>query len=140
MPKTHQSIVIDAPIDAVWEKVKDFHDLSWAPNVVTSCVAQGDTPGTQVGAGRVLNDVFHETLIELDEDAHRIRYTIDEGPSPVSSGEVRDYVGHLQLTPVTKTGQTFVEWSSSWEADGDEAVAFCHGIYVALLDELASSV
>jgi hypothetical protein len=42
------------------------------------------------------------------------------------------------LSPVTKTDETFVEWSSSWDADGDEAVAFCQGIYVALLDELAA--
>jgi len=84
MPQTHQSIVVDAPIDTVWEKVRDFHDMSWAPNVVTRCVAEGDTSGTQVGARRLLNDVFHETLIELDEDAYRIRYTIDEGPSPIS--------------------------------------------------------
>jgi hypothetical protein len=114
--------------------------MSWAPNVVTRCVAEGDTPGTEVGARRVLNDVFHETLFELDEDAHRIRYTIDAGPSPISSAEVSGYVGELHLRPVTKTGQTFVEWSSSWDADGDEAVAFCQGIYVALLDELASGL
>lgn len=137
MPQTFQSIVVDAPLERVWDKVKDFHDMSWAPNVVSRCVSEGDTPGTEVGARRVLNEVFHETLIERDESAHRIRYTIDEGPSPVSSAEVSGYVGQLELRPVTKTGQTFVEWSSSWDAAGDEAVAFCHGIYVALLDELA---
>jgi hypothetical protein len=41
MPQTHQSIVVDAPSDTVWEKVRDFHDMSWAPNVVTRCVAEG---------------------------------------------------------------------------------------------------
>ncbi len=32
-----------------------------------------------------------------------------------------------------------VEWTSSWESDVDDAVGFCHGIYVALPVELAES-
>ena len=35
------SIVINAPIDEVWAKMKDFHDFSWAPNVITKCEAVG---------------------------------------------------------------------------------------------------
>ena len=35
MGQTYQSIVINAPVRAVWEAIADFHNLSWAPNVVT---------------------------------------------------------------------------------------------------------
>ncbi len=61
MKSTYQSIVINAPIETVWERVKDFHNLSWAPNVITNCVNSGDEKGTEVGAKRILNGVFHET-------------------------------------------------------------------------------
>lgn len=36
MGRTYQSILIQAPVDRVWQAVRDFHDLSWAPDVVES--------------------------------------------------------------------------------------------------------
>ncbi len=140
MKQTYQSIRINAPIEKVWGTIKDFHDFSWAPNVITKCVAVGDKSGLKVGAKRILNDAFHETLIELNDATHTIRYTIDNGPSPISSDDIKKYVGHLHLLPITKDNTTFVEWSSSWESDSDGAVEFCHNIYVALLDDMANSI
>ena len=137
MPTTYQSIIVKAPIEKVWNTIKDFHDFSWAPDVIEKCEAVGDTPGTKVGAKRILNGVFHETQIEWDAEAHRIRYSIDDGPTPVSKNDVSDYIGHLHLLPVTASDPTFVEWSSSWESPSEDAVEFCHNIYVALLSSLA---
>ena len=88
MNKTYQSVTINVPIEKVWETVRDFHSFSWAPNVITSCVKQGDKGGLETGAKRILNDAFHETLLELDEENHRIRYRINEGPSPITPAEV----------------------------------------------------
>jgi len=76
-------------------------------------------------------------LLECSAASHRIRYSIDEGPSPVSSKEIKNYVGTLQLRPVTLGNATFVEWHSTWEAQSEEARDFCHQIYVALLRALA---
>ena len=45
-------------------KLKNFHDLSWAPNVLKSVDEVGALPGTQPGAKRVLNGVIHETLLD----------------------------------------------------------------------------
>ena len=140
MNKTYQSVTINVPIEKVWETVRDFHSFSWAPNVITSCVKQGDKGGLETGAKRILNDAFHETLLELDEENHRIRYRINEGPSPITPAEVGEYFGELHLLPVTKDNATFVEWSSKWENDSGEAYEFCHGIYVALLDDLAKTM
>ncbi|WP_305907901.1 SRPBCC family protein [Methylomarinum sp. Ch1-1] len=137
MPQCYQSIVVEAPIEQVWDTLKDFHDMSWADNVIQSCVAVGVSGGTEVGAKRVLNDVFHETLLECNNDDYRIRYSIDDGPSPVSSDEVQNYVGQIQLKPITLSGSTFVEWSSRWESTSEEARDFCHQIYIALLRALA---
>jgi len=138
MPETIQSKIIQASMDATWEKLSNFHDLSWAPNVVISCDKVGPTGGRDIGAKRILNGVFHETLTEADKGTYSIKYSIDDGPSPVSREEVSNYIGTIKLSP-SANGATLVEWNSSWESKSEDAVGFCHGIYVALLDELASS-
>lgn len=120
----------------MWASVRDFHDMSWATNVVTTCTAVGEKKGDQIGAKRVLNDAFHETMIGLSEAERTVRYTIDDGPSPVSRDDVSNYVGVLRLHPITEGDATFVEWSSSWEGRENGAGEFCHGIYVALLGDL----
>lgn len=137
MPQCYQSIIVEAPVEKVWETLKDFHDMSWASGVIESCKAIGEKQGTEVGSRRVLNDAFYETLLDCDADIHRILYSIDDGPSPVSPDEVKNYIGQIQLKPVTLSGSTFVEWSSSWESETDEARDFCHQIYIALLKMLA---
>jgi hypothetical protein len=138
MPSTYQSILIDAPVSEVWNKLKDFHDLSWAPKVITSVQKVGDLGGAEVGARRVLNGAFHETLKEIDEQRKTLRYSIDDGPSPVSKEEVSGYEGAVRLSSSGEEG-TLVEWYSSWQSPTDDAVEFCHGIYVGLLNELAES-
>ncbi len=139
MPSTNQSIVVNKPVQTVWDAIKDFHDLSWSANVVAKCEAVGDKSGSEPGAKRVLNDAFHETLIEINSDDHIIRYSIDDGPTPVSSTDVSNYRGEVRLTS-TKNDATLVEWSSTWDSKTEDAVEFCHGIYVALLNDMASSL
>lgn len=136
MGRTYQSTIVDAPADEVWSVLRDFHDLSWAPDVVESCEALGPENGDEIGARRRLNDAFEETLRELSDVDRRLRYSIDEGPSPVSSDEVSDYVGTVRVHPVTDRDASFVEWSSRWDGNDEDAREFCHGIYVALLDAL----
>jgi hypothetical protein len=106
----------------------------------TSCEFVGNTAGTEVGAKRVLNGAFHETLQEVDESEHRMRYSIDEGPAPVSSSEVSNYIGEIKLTPVTMQDTTLIEWSSSWDSKEEKAVSFCHNIYVAIMGDLAETM
>ena len=136
MPSTYQSIVVNAPIETVWDTVKDFHDFSWAAGVIESCDPVGEHSGQEVGAKRVLNGVFKETLVEFDANAHTIRYSIDDGPSPVSASDVSNYFGTLQLRSSSLDGMTFVEWGSQWESNSEDAVEFCHQIYSALLQTL----
>ncbi len=136
MGKTYQSIVVNGPVDKVWAALSDFHDMSWAPNVVTKLTIVGDKKGDQAGARRLLNDVFHETLLGVSDVERTVRYSIDDGPSPISKDDVKGYVGMVRVSPVTEGDTTFLEWSSNWEAKGDGAVEFCHGIYVALLNDL----
>lgn len=141
MGSTYQSTVVSASADSVWSRLRDFHDMSWAPGVVESCRAAGGESGTEVGARRVLKDAFFETLREIDDERRLLEYSIDDGPSPVGENEVQEYRGTVQVRPVTDTGHAFVEWSSRWrDSDGDQAVHdFCSPIYEALLAELKAS-
>ena len=139
MPTTNQSIVIDAPVADVWSRFSNFHDFSWAPNVMTQVDKAGSIDGGKSGAKRILNNAFHETLIEINNDEYSLKYSIDDGPSPVSKEEVDNYVGIVRRSPAEDGSGTLVEWSSSWDSEVDDAVEFCHGIYVALLGELAKS-
>lgn len=139
MPATHQSIVINAPIDEVWSKFSNFHELSFAPDVITAIEKVGSIDGGSAGAKRILNNAFHETLIETDNNKHVMRYSIDDGPSPVSKDEVSNYIGTVKLSTDKEGNGTLVEWDSSWEATEENAVEFFHNIYVALLDQLSDS-
>jgi hypothetical protein len=140
MGQTYQSIAINAPAEKVWTAIRDFHDLSWAPNVITRVELVGGQKGDEVGAGRVLNDAFRETLREMKDEARSFAYSIDDGPSPVSKADVRNYVGRVSIRPVTEGGGTFVEWSSAWERNDEATSEFCHSIYVALLADMKKSL
>jgi len=140
MPFTNQSRVVSAPIDEVWARFSDFHDLSWASSVISKVEKVGDIGGGEVGAKRFVNDAFRETLLEIDNDKKTLKYSVDDGPSPLSKDEVSNYQGVVRLSSDAESGGTLVEWSSSWESDSEEAVEFCHDIYVALLDALAKSL
>ncbi len=138
MGQCYNSIVVNAPVEDVWNSVKRFHDLSWAPNVVTQLDVIGDKKDGEIGAQRKLNNAFAETLIELNEAGRSFRYTIDDGPGAVGADLVESYVGSVKVFPVTATGQTFVLWTSDYKTKDDGAVGeFCNPIYQALLSDLA---
>ena len=139
MGSTYQSIVVDAPVADVWAAIRDFHDMSWAPNVIEKLTVVGDHTGDQVGARRRLNDAFEETLLGLNDLERTVHYRIDDGPSPVSKDDVENYIGTIRVHSVTEGNRSFVEWSSHWDAKDDAASAFCHGIYVALLTDLQTT-
>jgi hypothetical protein len=129
--------VIDAPAGDVWAVLRNFHDLGWAPEVVTKVEAVGGREADQIGARRILNDAFHETLLSLDDRGRTLSYSIDDGPGPVSKEAVRNYVGRVSARPVTLDGRTFVEWESTYDSPDDASVGdLCNPIYQALLRAL----
>ena len=142
MPQCYQSIIVETPIENVWDTVVNFHDMSWGSTIIKTCEAVGKNFGTEVGAKRILNGAFYETLLECNVDDFRIRYSVDDAPSPLSPNEVESYVGQIQLRPITlsESTSTFIEWSSSWKSTSDDAGDFCQKIYIALLRALANYV
>lgn len=140
MGNTHQTIEIEASPDKVWEAIRDFHDMSWAPNVITSVDSVGEKSGDEVEASRVLNGVFQETLLTLEDESRTFTYSIDDGPSPISKDEVKNYVGRVTVQEADEGDGTLVEWSSSWQNNNEAAAEFRHGIYVALLQDMKKSL
>ncbi|WP_299789886.1 SRPBCC family protein [uncultured Shewanella sp.] len=139
MGSCYNKIMLDVPIQTVWKTVSDFHDMSWAPEVITKVTKVGDKRGDEVGAMRVLNEMFHETLMTLDAGAFTFSYRIDDGPGPVSKDSVESYIGVVKLTE-SESG-TLVEWSSSFESENENEVAdFCNPIYGALLSGLKKTL
>lgn len=140
MGSTFQEIEISAPTDTVWKTVRSFHDLSWAASVINDLTVVGDKADDEPGAGRVLNGVFHETLMTHDDQAMAFTYSIDDGPPPLSKDGMSNYVGRVAVEPSASGDGTRVEWTSSWEQNDDAIQEFCHGIYVALLADLKKSL
>ncbi len=133
MGMTHQSVVLKASPDEVWKALRNFHDMSWA-TPIEKCEPKGDARPDQPGAKRVLNGAIHETLLGIDDEKRTIHYSIDQGPDPLSQAE--NYRGEVRVSPVTKTGGTFVEWSSRWDGNDGPVCEFCKGVYDGFLDGL----
>ena len=139
MGDVNQSIGINASVEQVWQEIRDFHNVNWAKGVLNECKPVGEKKGTEAGAKRILNGAIHETLIEVDEDNNIIRYSIDDGPSPISKEDISNYVGTIKLTE--SGDETTVNWSSKWDGGSDTACSeFCGPIYIALLEKLKTTL
>jgi hypothetical protein len=133
----YNSIVINASSDKVWNVLKSFHHLSWSKNVVTKVDVIGDKPDGTVGAKRIINEAFHETLQSIDQAKKTFSYSIDDGPAAVSKDNVVGYIGKVSVLPVTADNSSFVLWTSEWTSTKNNGVAdFCDPIYHALLNDL----
>jgi len=121
----------------VWKVLRNFHDLSWATGVITNVEVIGNLKSDQIGAKRILNGLFQESLLSLDDHERRFKYSIDDGPTPVSKDTVKNYIGAARVLPITENNTSFVEWESTYNSPDDMAVGeFCNPIYQALLNAL----
>lgn len=138
MGKVNESITINATVDSVWQTIRDFHNVDWAKGVLETCEAVGDKNGTEAGAKRLLNGAIHETLLECNDSDHIIKYSIDDGPPPISKEDISNYEGTIQVSE--DGGGAKVTWSSKWEGSETACSEFCGPIYTALLGQLKNSL
>jgi len=121
MPKVVKSTIIDAPVDRVWEVLRDFngHDR-WHPAVATSAIERGQ-PSDKVGCVRRfrLKDgaELREQLLTLSDLEQIFSYCLLDTPVPLFN-----YVAHVRLLPVTDGDRTFWSWESRFDTRvGEEA-------------------
>ena len=110
-----RSMILNAPIDAVWTMVRAFDGVAnWNPAVTAARMESGTA--TEPSSIRHLDIVdgtaFRETLLELSDPKTSYTYDILESPLPV-----RNYVSTHRFVPVTATNQTLGIWESWFDCD-----------------------
>ncbi len=129
-----RSTIIDAPVDAVWEILRDFNSHeSWHPAVRASRI-EGRRSSLEVGCVRdfQLTDGggLREQLLSLSDRDHTLSYCILDAPMPLQG-----YVASIRLRPVTDGNRTFWSWQSRFDTPpGREAELtglVAEGIYEA---------
>ncbi len=122
MVKVIRSAILMAPVEAVWDVIRDFngHD-QWHPAVATSQIERGN-PSDMVGCVRrfKLEDgsELREQLLTLSDIEQSFTYCLLDTPIPLFN-----YVAHCRLFPVTDGDATFWEWESRFDTPaGQEQV------------------
>lgn len=114
MVNVRRTTVIDAPLPAVWEVLRDFngHD-HWHPAVARSALEEA-VHTDEVGAVRSFQltsgERLREKLISLSDSSHSLRYAIVDSEVPL-----HNYVAEMALKPVTDGDRTFWSWSSRFD-------------------------
>lgn len=121
------SSIIDAPVEKVWARIRDFNGLpSWHPRMVESHIEDGKS-ATEVGCVRnftlASGPKLRETLTALSDEEFLVSYAILETPQPISN-----HSATLQLRRVTDGDKTYAEWTSTFDAPAEEAEKVAAGM------------
>lgn len=127
MARACASVIVDAPVEAVWAVVRDFGALPrWVPGLLDCAIEDGRDPDS-VGCVRSfkLGDgtPVRERLLELDDCRYRFAYNFETPAFPVEN-----YQAAFELIPVIDGNRTFAQWSATF----DEAAAD-RGAYVRII-------
>jgi hypothetical protein len=132
--RTYRSAVIHAPIETVWDKVRDFNGLPiWHPAIASSEIEE-DRSSDSVGCVRKfrLQDgaLLRERLLALSDLEHTFTYSILVSPMPV-----KNYVATFKLTRITVGDDTLAEWWADFDVTSgtdEEMITFVgDGVFVA---------
>ena len=127
MPSIIISSIIDAPVEKVWARIRDFNGLpSWHPRMVESHIEDGKA-ADEIGAVRnftlASGPKVREKLTAFSDEDFLVSYSIIEHPAPISN-----HTATLQLRRVTDGDRTFAEWTSSFDAPEGEADKIAGGM------------
>lgn len=117
--KVFRSVVIDAPIDRVWQTVRRFDGVAaWNPGVAAARMESGSA--TEVGSIRALDivdgTVFRETLLAHSDVDRLYTYDIIESPLPCSN-----YVATHRFIEITEGNRTLGIWQGEFDCDPADA-------------------
>jgi hypothetical protein len=143
MARAYSSIIIEAPVEAVWAAIRDFGALaSWHPAIVASAIKNGQDPDV-VGCIRSLQlkdgGSARERLLMLDDSRYRFSYNFETPAFPVGN-----YVSTLELIPVTNGDATFAQWSALFDEQPEDAGKYTdivsNGVFAPGLAALAAQL
>ncbi len=117
--KVKRSVIIDAPIEHVWQAVRRFDGVAaWNPGVTAATMESGSP--TAVGSIRKLDivdgTVFRETLLAHSDREHYYSYDIVEGPL-----RCQNYVSTHRFVEITEGNQTLGIWEGEFDCDPADA-------------------
>lgn len=121
------SSVIDAPIEKVWARIRDFNGLpSWHPRMVESHIEDGKAP-TEIGCVRnfkvASGATVRERLVAFSDDDWMVTYSIIGHPMPITN-----HSSTLRLERVTDGDRTYAVWTAEFDAPADQADAMAKGM------------
>lgn len=121
------SSVIDAPVEQVWARIRDFNGLpSWHPRMVESHIEDGKS-ADEIGAVRnftlASGPKVREKLTEFSDKDFLVSYSIIEHPAPITN-----HSSTLKLRRVSDGDRTYAEWSSSFDAPAEKADELAAGM------------
>lgn len=121
------SSVIDAPVEKVWARIRDFNGLpSWHPRMVKSQIEDGKD-ATEIGCVRnfqlASGPTLREKLTAFSDKDFLVGYSILETPQPLTNHKAT-----LQLRRVTDGDRTYAEWTASFDAAPEEADKLAQGM------------
>lgn len=127
MAKVRISSVIEAPIEKVWERIRDFNGLpSWHPRMVESEIEDGKK-ATDIGAVRkfkvVSGATIREKLLAFSDGEYLTTYSIIEHPGPITN-----HTSTLKLERVTDGDRTYAVWTSEFDAPPEKADELAKGM------------
>lgn len=127
MPTITISSVIDAPVEQVWARIRDFNGLpGWHPRMVESHIEDGKA-AADIGCVRnfkvVSGATIREKLLGFSDDDRMVSYSIIETPQPISN-----HSATLRLRCVTDGDRTYAEWTATFDSPADQADAVAKGM------------
>lgn len=143
MVKVVKSTIIAAPVETVWDVLRDFngHDR-WHPIVSDSVIERG-LPADKIGCVRRFHLAdgaeLRETLLALSDADMAFSYCLNDTPVPLLN-----YVAHVRLAPVTDGDMTFWHWESRFDTppgrEEELRVLVAENVYQAGFDAIRAYV
>jgi hypothetical protein len=114
MPRVIKSTILDHPVEAVWEVLRDFNGHDWWHPIVADSMIERGQRSDRVGCVRKFHlqdgSELREQLLTLSDADMAFSYCLYETPIPLFN-----YVAHVRLAPVTDGDRTFWHWESRFD-------------------------
>ena len=120
MIKVVESCVFEAPIDTVWNLIRDFNGHeSWHPGIDTSSI-ESKRESDEIGCVRAFylkdGSMLREQLLTLSDQSFEYQYCLLNTPIPLFN-----YISQVQLKPITVTQTTYCEWRGQFDTPKDKS-------------------